>query len=127
VNDLRGQCQKNGFHYFPNCDNSIPDPEALQVQLQAVTQERDRKHAYQVDAEIELTTLRMSVDQLVADYAQLQARNQKLEDALRAVDSTLCPCRYTGVSRKPDCNCDIHAAHRIADAALTHPGQKDPE
>ena len=39
--DDRNQCQKNGFHYCPNCDNCIPDPEALQAQLQAVTQERD--------------------------------------------------------------------------------------
>lgn len=31
--EYRNQCQKNGFHYCPNCDNSIPDSEALQAQV----------------------------------------------------------------------------------------------
>ena len=39
--DLRNQCQKNGFHYCPNCDNRITDPEALQAQLAAVQNERE--------------------------------------------------------------------------------------
>lgn len=39
-----------------------------------------------------------------------------LREVLEEVRSTLCACRW---DNKPGCNCDIHAAHRIIDAALS--------
>jgi hypothetical protein len=51
---------------------------------------------------------------------------RKLRDAMEAIDATLCDCRYG--SERPlvgECNCDIHAAHRIARAALSTPCKPD--
>jgi hypothetical protein len=39
-----------------------------------------------------------------------------LVEALEDVDSTLCVCRHCIPPK--GCNCDIHAAHRLIDAAL---------
>ena len=39
-----------------------------------------------------------------------------LVEALEDVDSTLCGCRHCIPPK--GCNCDIHAAHRLIDAAL---------
>lgn len=45
---------------------------------------------------------------------ELSAELAKAVDALMAVDATLCACRWS--FDRPisgNCNCDIHAAHRI--------------
>ena len=43
------------------------------------------------------------------------------DEALQDIDATLCACRY---DNKAGCNCDIHAAHAIARAALTNQGDQ---
>lgn len=49
--------------------------------------------------------------------AKSEAQVQRLKEALHLVDATLCECRNH--APKEGCNCDIHAAHRVIDAALS--------
>lgn len=65
----------------------------------------------------EAAALRIELDKAKADLAAALK-------ALDAVDSTLSECRYSfEVGRPLPCNCDIHAAHKIIDAARAGGGR----
>jgi hypothetical protein len=51
--------------------------------------------------------------------ARERESRKQAEAALREVDGTLCECRYD--DDEIDCNCDLHAAHKIIAAALSKP------
>ena len=57
---------------------------------------------------------------IAAWNARVDPVKAQLAEALRDADATLCACRYGSQRLGTDeqCNCDIHAAHRILRAAL---------
>ena len=66
--------------------------------------------------------LRAQVAILRSQLAESQARECGAREALESADATLCSCRYKSADRPTICNCDIHAAHRIIQAALAASG-----
>lgn len=68
-----------------------------------------------------LESARQTIGLFAEEIYGLTALNKLLMSALREADATLCECRAEKDSRqgrRGECNCDIHAAHRILRAAL---------
>ena len=65
-----------------------------------------------------------TIRELHARLEAAKAEGAAAREALDAVDSTLSECRYSfEVGRPLPCNCDIHAAHKIIDAARAGGGK----
>ena len=59
---------------------------------------------------------RDAIDIVLAQRPVSYTAEDALVEALENVDSTLCVCRHNIPAK--GCNCDVHAAHRLIDAAL---------